>query len=189
MSAVVSRSVGLALGLVVTVLAVIGPAGGDISKLSPSDVVALMSPSGEPIVAAVAEVVPKKTHVTTYTTASGKKLLVVAGYALNIGKQELSDVEVVAIVRSGRDVLEKREAKVGVAVDEEALIAISNGAELENALQMRAKMAPKPGEELALKPGAMMPFMVVFPDPPEDLEHRTFHVEFKRGGLAKAVGH
>jgi predicted Zn finger-like uncharacterized protein len=179
--------VGLAIGLVITALAVLGPAGGDLSKLTPADVIALVSPQGEPVVAAVEEVVPRGAHVTTYAGKNGKKLLVVAGYAVNGGKDELSDLEVVAFVRQGRDIVEKRDAKVGVVIDEEALAGVASGADLEVALGERLKSSPS--RELGtLKPGAMMPFMVVFPDPPDDLEHRSFHVEFKRGGLAKAFG-
>jgi predicted Zn finger-like uncharacterized protein len=168
---------GLALGLLVTVFAVRGPAGGELSHFGPSDVVHLVrSPISEPIVEALSTIKARETHVTTYLTKSGRRLLVVAGYAYNDGKEGEGDLEVVAMVISGRDVIDRREARVGVTLPEDALTSVSTSAELESVYGAQVKNQ-MPG---VLKAGAKLPFMVVFADPPDDLEHRSFHVEFRK---------
>lgn len=179
--------VGFALGLLIVIMAVMGPARGELSKLGPGDIAALVSPRlTEPIVEAVAQVRPRDAHVTAYATRSGKKLLVVAGDAYNEGRQEVVGLEAIALVVAGREVVDRREAWVGLTIAEDALAAVETPADLQAAYANAMRSLPKPVQELALKSGATLPFMVVFPDPSDDLEHRSFHVEFRKGATGKS---
>lgn len=176
---------GLGLGLVITVLAVLGPAGGELSKFGPEDIVALVVPPiSEPIDTSVAHVEPRNTQVTLYPGKNGRMLLVIAGEAFNDSAESIAGVEAVAMVKDGGDVLEQREGWVGLTLDEGALSTIGSPAELELALANALRNAKTPVEQQALAPGGSLPFMVVFPDPPADLDTRAFQVEFRRGSMS-----
>jgi predicted Zn finger-like uncharacterized protein len=176
---------GLALGLVITVLAVFGPAGGDLSTFGPEDIVALVVPPiSEPIDTSVSYVEPRNAKVTLYPGKNGRQLLVVAGEAFNDGAESIVGVEAVAMVKTGSDVLEQREAWVGLTLDEAALSSIGSPAELELVLADAIRAAKTPVDQQPLAPGGSLPFMVVFPDPPSDLGARAFQVEFRRGSMS-----
>jgi hypothetical protein len=176
--------VGLVLGLSITIAAVMGPAAGDLSKLGPDDLRALVSPAlTQPIEEGITEITPRHAHVTTYTTKAGKSLLVIAGEALNNGGQDLGDIEAVASVLDANGVVDRRQALVGVELNADALVSVASAQDLEAAYAGAEKSAGAP----ALKPGSTLPFMVVFPDVPSDLERRTFQVEFRRANRAPSA--
>lgn len=177
--------IGLVVGLGITIAALIGPAGGDLSQLGPEDVVSLVSPPmSEPIDISVKSVEPKNAQVTLYPGKNGKQLLVVAGEAYNDGDQPITGLEAVAMVLSGKEVVEQREGWVGLTLEEDALSTIGTPAELEVALADAARTSKVPLDQRAIAPKEAVPFMVIFPDPPTELESRAFHVEFRRGTMS-----
>lgn len=179
--------VGLALGLAVTIAALFGPAGGELSRLGPEDIVALVKPPvSEPIDTSVGEIEPKNAQVTLYPGKNGKMLLVVAGEAYNDGDAPIAGVEAVASVRNGNEVLEQREGWVGLTLEEDALSAIGSPAELEVAIADAMRAANVPLDKRSIAPGESVPFMIVFPDPPAELERRAFHVDFRRGTITSS---
>jgi predicted Zn finger-like uncharacterized protein len=177
--------VGLGIGLLITAAAMVGPAGGNLSQLGPEDIVALFStPLSEPIDTSVGSIEPKNAQVTLYPGKGGKMLLVVAGEAYNDGDQAIAGLEAVASVRNGKEVLEQREGWVGLTLDEAALSTIGSPAELEVAIADALRSAQLPIDKKSLAPGESAPFMVIFPDPPADLERRAFRVDFRRGSMS-----
>jgi hypothetical protein len=178
--------VGLAIGAAITVAAVMGPAGGDLSSFDADDLWNLMSP---PLTQPIdLDVEPRNAKVTLYPGKAGKMLLVVAGEAYNHGDENLTGIEAVAIVHDRGEVEGQRESLVGLTLPEDMLSTIATGPELEHALAEAKRTAAVPIEERALAPGASLPFMVVFPDPPPDLGNRSFHVEFRRASMSAARG-
>src|SRR5262249_11949331 len=127
--------VGLVIGTAITVAALLGPAGGGLSQPGPGGVGAVGAAArSPPRGTSVRSVEPKNAQVTLYPGKSGKMLLVVAGEAYNDGDRSVSGLEAVAMVLSGREVVEQREGWVGLTLEEDALSAIGSPAELEVAL-------------------------------------------------------
>jgi hypothetical protein len=177
--------IGLVLGTAITIAAFLGPAGGDLSRLGPEDIVALVStPVSTPIDTSVGAIEPKNAHVTLYPGKGGKKLLVVSGDAFNDGDAPISGIEAVASVLDGKDLVEQREAWVGLTLEEDALSMIGSPAELDAAIAEAKRIAATPIDQRSLAPGESARFMVIFPNPPAQLEERAFHVDFRRGSMS-----
>ncbi|MCK6550287.1 hypothetical protein L6R52_30910, partial [Myxococcota bacterium] len=170
---------GLALGLGVVALAVTGPAGGSLSRFGPETLFALVRPEvSAPLEPLLDSVDVSGAHVTAYATRAGRSLLVVAGDATNDGTDALTEIEAIATIFDGATIVERREALVGVTIPEDVLASVTGPKDLDAAYE--AALSDTAPDARTLATGAKRPFMIVFPEVPQDVAERSFVVEFRR---------
>lgn len=114
------------------------------------------------------------THVSVYRIASGEQVLVVRGVARNLGKTPARGLSAVALAMNGDTVVARATAAVGVLLSPDVLAKLEAPSEVSMAYAQRAASAAQD----EVKPGAELPFMVVFPEMPKQPEDRVFLVEF-----------
>ena len=126
----------------------------------------------------------RSARVTSYPGSEGRRILVVSGAAHNEGMERLEQVHAVVMMLDGAEVVERRRALVGLALDEAALSRVGGPADLDEMYQAARREVSL--EHLELSPGVDKRFVVVFPEVPEQIEKRTFRVEFVKAPIESA---
>ncbi len=164
--------VGAAVGLVIALFVFPGLVGGWTDLRMGTE---LIQPK-KLLPESLERVSPLGARVTSYDGRNGARMLVVSGSARNETETTLDNVQAVVLMMDGDEIVERRRALVGVALDEATLASVESPADLEAAYRT-AKQNASP-EQLEIDPGANARFVVVFPEIPDGIEQRKFRVEF-----------
>ena len=117
-----------------------------------------------------------RAKVTQYPIKGGKQVLVVAGDARNRTERFLTGVQVVVGVYDGPEKVDERRGWVDVVLTEGQLTGLSSADELQAAYDDAARAHGERG--VVLPPATERPFMVVFPNVPDNATHLRFRVSF-----------